>query len=115
VSAAKGVNLAVRFLLELAALAALAVAGWQLATSAALGLLLAVLLPLAAAAVWGRFVAPKASRRLADPARLLVEAGVFGSAVAALLLAGHPGWAATMAAVVVVNEALLFAWRQREH
>ena len=37
------------------------------------------------------------------------------AALAALLLAGHPGWAATMAAVVVVNEALLFAWRQREH
>ena len=36
----------------------------------AAGLVLAIGLPVAAALVWGAFIAPKASRRLADPGRL---------------------------------------------
>lgn len=88
---------AVRFLLELALLAALAVAG------AARAWWLALLLPLAAVVLWGRFVAPKAPARLQDPARLLVELTLFLAAGVALALAGHPaaGMALTVSSVAV--------------
>lgn len=43
--------------------------------------------PLMAAAVWGRFVAPKASHPTTDPQRLLVELLVSGAGVLALAAA----------------------------
>lgn len=75
---------AVRFLLELAMLAALAVAGASVSPVAA------VALPLAAAVVWGAWVAPKARRRLPDPWRLAVELALFGAAGALLAASGRP-------------------------
>jgi len=113
VSVVKGSNLAVRFLLELTALAALGYAGWSLDTSTPFRLLATVGVPLVAAIGWGAFVAPKATHRLPDPARLAVEAGVFGAAVAGLVVTGRPVWACALAALVVVNEVLLFVWDQR--
>lgn len=61
----------VRFLLELAALVALAVGG------ASLSWALAILFPVVFVAIWGFFVAPKATHRLADPARLVLELVLF--------------------------------------
>jgi Protein of unknown function (DUF2568) len=69
--------------------------------------------PLLAAALWGAFVAPKASRPAVDPVRLLLEAAVFGSGVAALLLAGSTALAVVLAALVVLHLALTFALGQR--
>ena len=39
-----------------------------------------------AALVWGRWVAPRASRRLPDPARLVLEVSLFGATLATVLL-----------------------------
>jgi hypothetical protein len=83
-----GVVLTVRFLTELALLAGLAVAGARLGDGVALSIVNAVLLPAAAAAVWGGFVAPKAGRRLPDPARFVVEFLLFATAGALLVLTG---------------------------
>lgn len=80
-----------RFLLELCTLVALAVAG------AALGWWAAVLAPAVLVAVWGRFVAPNSAHRLDDPARLLLELGLFAATGAALAAAGHPLPAAALA------------------
>jgi hypothetical protein len=71
------VLLAVRFLFELAMLAALAWGGYHLVDDTATGLLLAVLLTGAAVVVWGRWVAPRSSHRLRDPARACVEVALF--------------------------------------
>jgi hypothetical protein len=71
------VLLTIRFLAELGMLAALAWAGWHLLDSTFGSLVLAVLLPAAAAVVWGLWVAPRARRRLADPARVVVEGALF--------------------------------------
>ncbi|MDH4159382.1 MAG: YrdB family protein [Actinomycetota bacterium] len=111
----KGANLAVRFLLEVAALAALGYAGWVLAPSTPVSFALAVALPLLGASVWGRWVAPKASRRLPDPQRLAVELAVFGAAALGLVLAAQGFWAFALAGLVVVNEAALFAGDQRAY
>jgi hypothetical protein len=111
----RAANLGVRFLLELCLLAALAVVGWRLAGPVALQALLAVLLPIVAATLWGLWVAPRASRRLADPARLGVEAGLFAVASAGLVAVGHPQPGGLLAAAYALNVALGFAWHQRDH
>ena len=56
------INLALRFILEMSALLLMGMWGWQLSASA-YRFLLAGLIPLAAAAIWGIFAVP------ADPSR----------------------------------------------
>lgn len=87
-----------RFASELGMLAALGVGGWTLGApaGAVLGVLLAAALPVLAAVVWGRWVAPRASRRLQDPARLGVEVVLFGAAAGGLALSGRVGWAVAL-------------------
>jgi hypothetical protein len=111
----RAANLGVRFLLELCLLAALAVVGWQVGGPVPLQLFLAVLLPAVAASLWGLWVAPRATNRLADPARFVVEALLFAVASAGLALVGHPLLGGLLAAAYAVNVALGFAWHQREH
>lgn len=111
----RAANLGVRFLLELAAMAALGFWGWNAPGPVAVRVLTAAVPPLAAAMVWGTWVAPKARRRLPDPLRLVVEVLVFGNAVVGLLVTGHPGWALALAAAYAVNVGLMFAWHQRAH
>jgi hypothetical protein len=103
----RSLNLALKFALELAALAALAVAGASVDAAFGVRLLLAVLAPLAAAAVWGAWCAPRARRRLPTGPRIAVELLVLLSGAAALALAGHTVPAAILAGLVVVNETLL--------
>ena len=101
--------LALRFGLELCALAALGYEGWQVPGPVWARLLAAVALPLAAAVVWGRWVAPKAARPLPDPLRLVPEWVVFGGATAALLATGHPFLAAGLAVLAAGNRLALWA------
>ncbi|WP_199523787.1 YrdB family protein [Micromonospora craterilacus] len=105
----RGANLALRFLLELAALAALAYGGWQAGGAWWSRLLLAVLAPTLAAVIWGRWVAPKAKHLLTDPARLVPEWVVFGAATAALFATGHPVLGAVLALLAAGNRVAL--WR----
>jgi hypothetical protein len=85
---AAGIVLTVRFLTELAMLAGLAIAGARLGDGVVLAVVNAVLLPAAAAAVWAGFVAPRARRRLAEPARFLVEFVLFALTGVLLALTG---------------------------
>jgi hypothetical protein len=82
-------NLALRFLLELAALAGLGVAGWSLA-SGFWRWLLVILLPLTAAVLWGVFAVP------GDPSLFAGAAGCYlsgyrtaGLVIATLVLAHY--------------------------
>ena len=82
-------------------LTALAYVGWRLAGDhQAVGIMLAVVLVGIASAAWGRWVAPKAPERLDDPARLLVELVLFGTAVVGLLVVG-PGDRSAVAGVLL--------------
>lgn len=99
------VLLVLRFLAELALLAALAWGGWHLTDSTPLALVAAVVLPALAALVWGRWVAPRAGHRLADPARAAVEVALFMVAFV-LLTRSEPatiGWALGMLLVYLVS------------
>jgi hypothetical protein len=87
-------NLALRFLLEIAASLALAYWGWRQA-SGAVRYVPAIALPLAAAALWGTFRVPGDSSAsgaapvpVPGPARLLLELALFGFAVWGLLSEG---------------------------
>ena len=100
-------NLVVRFLVEICLLLALAWAGAELGSSWVASVALAIPSPLAAVLVWGRWVAPKASHRLTDPRRLLVESVLFSTAAVGLALVGQPLLAAVFAGVTAVNTAVL--------
>jgi hypothetical protein len=107
----RAVNLILRFVLELCALAALAYGGWHVSAPLGIRALLSVAFPVVAAAIWGRWVAPRASHPLADPLRLIPEWVVFGGAAVALAVTGHPILAAVLAVLAAANRLLL--WRLR--
>ncbi len=107
----KAANLAVRFLLELCALASLAWWGAETSEHALSSIALALGVPLVAALAWGLVVSPK--RRVDIPVvRWVVEIAVFGGAAAALVAVGAGGLALALVAVYAVNRILVSVWRQ---
>ena len=105
-SGGAGVVLTVRFLTELALLGGLALAGTQLGGGLALAIVDAVLLPVAAGALWGLFVAPRARRRLPEPARFLLEFALFAVTGVVLALLGWLVAGITLAVVGIGVAAL---------
>lgn len=114
-------NHAFRFLLELAAWAALAYAGWVGPASRLLGVLLAVALPVAAAAAWGVFRVPDDPGRAPVPVpgivRLAIEAATFGGAVLALVLVDRGPLGLWFAAAVLLHYVLAYerVWHVLRH
>jgi hypothetical protein len=107
----KAANLALRFLLELCALAALAYWGFQTGQGLVAKIGLAVGAPLLAAVVWGSFIAPRAAVQVPVWLWLLLQALVFGSAAAGLFLTGQPTLAWILVLVVLINGLLLSIFR----
>lgn len=83
-----GANLALAFLLEVAAFAALGYGAYHLADETALGIVSAVVAVLLAAVLWGAFAAPRAKYRRPG-AVLAVKVLVFVAGVVALIGNGH--------------------------
>jgi hypothetical protein len=108
----KAVNLGLKFVLELAAFAALAWWGGTVGHGV-VSVLAAIAAPLLAVVLWGRWAAPRARRRLPLARRVPFELGVF--ALAALAI-GTVSVAAgvVLAAAVALNAALLTAFGQWE-
>lgn len=98
------------FVVELAALAALAVWRWSTGGSTAVRVALAVLSPALLAVVWGAFLAPRARRRLTGPPLVLAKLVALGGSGALLVAAGHPvaGLALVVVAAVDVLAAATF-------
>jgi hypothetical protein len=97
----KAANLALRFLLELAALAALAYWGWGVTWA------LAIAAPATWIVLWATFGSPKARVTLSTPQRIAFEAVVFGAAAVALWAAGQELWAVVLFAAWAANRATL--------
>ena len=100
------VLLAARFVLEVALLAGLAIGGWALPEAEWAKVLLAVALPVAAAALWGLLLSPKARLITPLPLRLVIEVLLFGSAALALWVADRTAFAVvllTLEAVVLIS------------
>jgi hypothetical protein len=109
----KPVNLTLRFALELAALAAFATWGLHAIRGPA-RFALAAAVVLAAATVWGRWVAPASRRRIADPARLLVELAFFAAAGVALGVTGRVALGAALTVAAAANAGLLRRFHQTQ-
>jgi hypothetical protein len=107
----RAANLALKFLVELAAIAAFAYWGATCGDTAQ-SVLLGILAPAIAIALWAVLAAPKSERRLPAAARVPFELAVFALAAVALLAAHRAGLATAFAAVAAVNAALLLAFDQ---
>ncbi len=108
----RSANLALRFALELCALAAAAYWGASGNGGRASRILLAVATPLAIGVLWILFVAPGATIPTSPWVRLLVELAVFLSAVVALLQRGRVALAVALGVCYAINRALMEAWDQ---
>jgi quinol-cytochrome oxidoreductase complex cytochrome b subunit len=105
-------NLALRFILELCALAGLGYWGFQTGKGLIAKIGLGIGAPLLAALIWGAFVAPNASVTIPGSLRLVLELVIFGSAIAALYASKHPTLAVIFGLVVVINRILMYVWEQ---
>jgi len=108
----KMLNLAVRFLLELCMLAAVAFWGFKTQSSWIMKILFGIGLPVLIAVLWGIFLAPRATRPLSGVAFLSLELVLFATGAVALFASNKStlGWAYTI--VLIVNKILLVAWKQ---
>jgi O-antigen/teichoic acid export membrane protein len=111
VSGLRGVTLAVRFLCELAMLAALVYWGFTAGDGA--GAWLLGVGALLAAVVWGALVAPKARWPVPIPVRVVIELVLFGAAVGGLAAAGQPLLAVVLG-VAGLATSLLNASQERQ-
>ncbi|MGN6332845.1 MAG: YrdB family protein [Motilibacteraceae bacterium] len=91
------------FVVELAALAALAVWGWSTDGPTAVRLLLAVIAPAVLAVLWGAFLAPRSRRRLTGPPLVLAKLVALCGSGALLATAGHPVAGVALAVVAAVD------------
>jgi hypothetical protein len=110
VSAPHAAALVVKFLLELAALAALGYWGANTG-SGAVSVVLAVAAPLAGSLVWARWCAPKSEHRLPQAPRFAVVLAVFAAAAVGMVAAGAETAAAIFAAVALAD---MWALRRSE-
>jgi hypothetical protein len=101
-----GLNATLAFLLELALLCAAVAIGLLLPAPLPVRLGVAVLLPVLVIAVWARWVAPRARRRLAPRSRLLVQTALFAAAVLGLAVLGQVLWAVVLAVLVAIRTGL---------
>jgi hypothetical protein len=99
-------NLAMAFLLELCALAALGYWGVWVGSDPLTKTALGIGAPLFAAILWGVFAAPRAPVSV-PLVGLVVKVIVFGSAVAALYTTDHRGLAIAFAVIVLLNSLLV--------
>jgi len=107
-------NLGLKFLLEIAGLAAFAY--WGATTGEMpVSLLLAIATPAAAAVAWAIYAAPKSKRRLPLQPRIRFELTFFTAAMLALLAADVPTAAAILSAMVILNAALLTVFGQWQY
>jgi hypothetical protein len=106
-------NLAVRFVVEMAAYAALGYWGASHPSPLIVRVALAAVTPLLAMALWSLLLAPKARWRLRDPLALAAELAVFAGAAVALAVAGPARLSQAFIAVAVINTLLVRVFEPR--
>ena len=109
-SASLAIVLTVRFLLELALLAGVAIIAWQL-VSGWWRWPAAILAVAAVAIVWGVFLSPQAAIPLAPPAALMLETVLFLGTAAGLLMLGSVVPAAIGSVIWVVHRVAFASLR----
>lgn len=111
-TAIQNVNLALRFLLELCALAAFGYWGFQTRQALFAKLALGIGIPLVTAVFWAMFIAPKAVVRLPKPVSFTLGTVILLLAAVALAAAGQLTLAAVFGVIIVINAILMLIWGQ---
>lgn len=101
-------NLALRFLTELAGIAAIGYAGFQIAAPVPLRVAAGFGGAVALIAAWAAIVAPNTVNGLSQPQKDLIGTGLLLLAALALAIAGQLRLGIAFAAIVIVNTVLLF-------
>ena len=101
-------NLALRFLLELAGIAALGWVGLQLPLAGIVRWAVVIGLPVALIATWALVVAPNTANGLTQAQKDLIGSALLLAVAVAIALVGQVQVAAGFAILVVANAALLF-------
>jgi hypothetical protein len=107
-------NATLRFVLELAGIAALGIWGWTVAGESPLRLVLALGAPLLLIALWALLIAPRSRSPLDPRTRFVVGSGLLLVAAAALWAAGFPAAAGAFGILIVVNTILAFVFPASE-
>ena len=102
------INLAGRFVLELAAIGAAGFWGYQAVEPLPARIVAAIGAATALLASWRLVVAPNADNPIPADVRILIGSGVLLLAAGALAVAGQPTLAIAFATAVIVNTVLLF-------
>ena len=108
----KPINLAIRFFLELCALASLCYWGFQFWESVYVKFIFCIGSPLLFAIIWGIFIAPKASLKLPEPYRFILEIILFGVTSVALYVVEQTTLAIILGMVFIINRTLIIVWKQ---
>jgi hypothetical protein len=108
-NAFESLTLLVRFLLELCMLAALGYWGFETDDSAVAQWALGLGVPVAAAVVWGMFIAPKARYPVPIAVWIGLQVVLFGSAAAGLAAVASTGLAVLFVIAVVLHGAAMAA------
>ena len=108
----KGINLSVRFLLELCLLAAVGYWGFKTGSGWVMKVLLGIGLPILIAVLWGLFVAPRAMYPLSGVPHLVLALILLGSGAVALFASGKSSLGWVYGIIVIVNQVLLILWKQ---
>jgi hypothetical protein len=104
----KSANLALRFALELCAIAALAFWGYETGGSTAASIVLGIAAPLAMIVVWGAFVAPKSRYSLPNNLKWILGLAILLLAAMALADAGSNFLAVVFGVVATINAVLMW-------
>jgi hypothetical protein len=99
--------LAIRFLVELIGVAALAFVGATAPGETLWRVVLGIGAPLALVVVWALLIAPKARNPLQLRVRSLLGTGLLVLVGVALAVAGQPGWGFAFAGLVVADQVLI--------
>ena len=105
----KGLNEALRFVLELGMLAAFAYWGFRVGSTGLVHIAAMIATPAVAALMWGLVLSPKAPAKLSSIPRLTLSLPVFLLAALATHAAGMPRAAIAFALVAAINTAILIA------
>lgn len=113
-SGALGVALTVRFLLELGLLVGAAFVTWRF-IGGWVGVVAAVVAVVAVAVAWGLFLSPKASVKLPEPLKVLIELVLFVAVGGALIALGW--WLIGMLGIAVwaIDRAAIAHLQRTQH
>jgi hypothetical protein len=101
--------LAIRFLAELAGIAALVLVGATAPVQPWLRVVLAIGGPAVLALAWATVVAPRAVNPVPQQVRQLIGTGLLLVVAGLLVATGHPEWGIGYAAVVAIDQLLIIA------